>query len=195
MGGFGARTLLIAAGAVSMGIGAGFERSLQDAWTTAALPQSAAMAMPAATARHIPPSPVPRIAPLERPLAQLPTQAPRVEPAATASPPATHPAVERTAQRDSFIVKNVAVATPSPIAAAKGDKPTDVAPDVSEVQGAPIDAVAVQAPPTPTPSPTPTPTPTPQPKKPWIHRQLNHLNPFKPSNRASTPAPSNPRVL
>lgn len=195
MGGFGARTLLIAAGAVSMGIGAGFERSLQDAWKTAALPQSAAMAMPA-------PSAAPRAAPSlashsvapKRPLALLATQAPaRIDVAATGAPATPHPTTKRAAQRDSFVVKDVAIATAAPIAAAKDDRPTDVAPDVSDVQSAPIDAVAVQAPVTPTPSPTPTPTPTPQTKKRWIHRQLDHLNPFKPASRTNSPAPANPQ--
>jgi len=196
MGGLGARTLLIAAGAVSIGMGAGFERSLQDAWKTAALPQSAAVAMPAALIlRRVIHSPRP-VAP-ERPVVLPPTQAPVRTDAAPVTVASPKPNRQRreAQQHDSFVVSDNAVASAPPIAAAKGDKPTDVAPDVSAVEGAPIDAVAVQAPPTPTPSPTPSPTPTPQPKKRWIHRQLDHLNPFKPPNRASTPAPSNPQGL
>lgn len=189
MSAIGAKTLLVAAGAVSVGIGAGFERSLQDSWKTSTLPAVSTQAQFAPVPKPQPPAAfAPRTTAAEQKvdrrsraqvvLPETPPSAPSV--AAVESTQLKRQPVQRTVEKPIIVADNaITPATATPIVANSDDKPTDVPPDVAAVQGAPIDAESVQAPVTPTPEPTATPTPTPPPKKPWLHRQLQHLNPFK----------------
>lgn len=189
MSAIGAKTLLVAAGAVSLGIGAGFERSLQDSWKTSSLPSVRTQARFASVPQPQPPAAVaPRVTAAEQKADRR-----SVPPVALTEAPPSAPSVafvksvrpkpeprQRSTQRPILVADNALTPpTSAPIVANSQDKPTDVAPDVAAVQAAPIDAESVQAPATPTPAPTATPTPTPPPKKPWLHRQLQHLNPFK----------------
>lgn len=195
MSAIGAKTLLVAAGAVSLGIGAGFERSLQESWKTSALPRVISAAAPVrmfhanpdATAR---PTSVPvqeRTGRQGAPPVALAVAPPASAPHKKHAPVKTALVQPRNSSQTIDVAQTAIVeATAGPIIAKGDEKPTDVAPVEDAVAGAPIDAESVQAPATPAPAPTPTPTPTPPPKKPWLHRQFQHLNPFK---AKSTPTP------
>jgi len=190
----GLRALFAAVGALSVGVGAGFEKAYDDAWDVSHLPTAPPPALTFTSATREETHHAARIRYVRIALAPTHarvTQTPRIPVLATA-----HAHVATASRTEPLGAPRMRVTTmPHPratehaIAAETYDEPVYEVPPTPPAPSTPMPNTATIRVPSVTPSPSPTPSPAK--KEPsWLQKQLGHFDPFKPYKAAPSPTAS-----